>query len=64
LTIVVGSSWPKDELLLVPYINSSENMKFIIAPHNIKTEQIQSLKKIFLRKQSYFPRLILPLPIQ
>ena len=38
-TIVIGSSWPKDENLLVEYINnSSENVKFIIAPHNIKQE--------------------------
>ncbi len=45
-TIVVGSSWPKDEELLVNFINqSSENVKFIIAPHNIKSEQIQELKK-------------------
>jgi 3-deoxy-D-manno-octulosonic-acid transferase len=45
-TIVIGSSWPKDENLLINYINqSSENVKFIIAPHNIKQEQIQDLKK-------------------
>ena len=44
-TIVVGSSWEKDEKLLVNYINnSSENIKFIIAPHNIKSEQIINLK--------------------
>ena len=43
-TIVIGSSWPKDETLLVNYINqSSDNVKFIIAPHNIKSEQIHSL---------------------
>ena len=45
-TIVIGSSWPRDEELLVNFINqSSENLKFIIAPHNIKSEQIQELKK-------------------
>ena len=44
-TIVIGSSWPKDESLLVNYINqTTENVKFIIAPHNIKTEQISNLK--------------------
>lgn len=44
-TIVIGSSWPKDESLLVNYINnSSDDIKFIIAPHNIKSEQIVSLK--------------------
>jgi 3-deoxy-D-manno-octulosonic-acid transferase len=45
-TIVIGSSWPKDEELLVNFINqSSENLKFIIAPHNIKQEQVDSLYK-------------------
>ena len=45
LTIVIGSSWPKDEALLIEYINQApENVKFIIAPHNIKTEQIANLK--------------------
>jgi 3-deoxy-D-manno-octulosonic-acid transferase len=54
LTIVVGSSWPKDESLLVSYINSSENVKFIIAPHNIKTEQIQTLKNSVSKKTILF----------
>ncbi len=44
-TIVIGSSWPKDENLLINYINnSSEDVKFIIAPHNIKSDQITNLK--------------------
>ena len=54
LTIIVGSSWPKDESLLVSYINSSENVKFIIAPHNIKTEQIQALKNSISKKSILF----------
>ena len=54
LTIVVGSSWPKDQSLLVSYINSSENVKFIIAPHNIKTEQIQILKNSISKKTILF----------
>lgn len=44
-TIVIGSSWPKDEVLIAEYINQApENVKFIIAPHNIKTDQITNLK--------------------
>jgi 3-deoxy-D-manno-octulosonic-acid transferase len=44
-TIVIGSSWPKDENLLINYINNSpDNVKFIIAPHNIKAEEIEDLK--------------------
>ncbi|OXG00889.1 3-deoxy-D-manno-octulosonic-acid transferase [Flavobacterium araucananum] len=43
--IVIGSSWPKDEVLLTQYINQApDNIKFIIAPHNIKTDQINNLK--------------------
>ena len=54
-TIVVGSSWPKDENLLINFINkNSENIKFIIAPHNIKTEQIQDLKQSITKKAVLF----------
>ncbi len=50
-TIVIGSSWPKDESLLVNYINQiSDDVKFIIAPHNIKSEQIQELKNAITKK--------------
>ena len=50
-TIVIGSSWPKDEALLVNYINqSSDDVKFIIAPHNIKQEQISILKNQIQKK--------------
>ena len=53
--IVVGSSWPKDEYLLMNYINqTNEDVKFIIAPHNIKPEQIQELKNSILRKTILF----------
>jgi 3-deoxy-D-manno-octulosonic-acid transferase len=55
LTIVVGSSWPKDESLLVEYINqTTEKVKFIIAPHNIKGEQIQELKNSISKKVVLF----------
>ena len=52
--IVIGSSWPKDELLLVNYINKSKNIKFVIAPHNIKKEQILSLKNSISKKVVLF----------
>lgn len=55
VTIVVGSSWPKDENLLVDFINSNTlNVKFIIAPHNIKEEQIQALKNSITKKTVLF----------
>jgi len=55
LTVVVGSSWPKDETLLVNYINATNhNVKFIIAPHNIKAEQIQQLQHSIAKKTVLF----------
>ena len=55
LTIVVGSSWPKDENLLMDFINSNTlNVKFIIAPHNIKEEQVQQLKNSITKKTVLF----------
>lgn len=53
--VVIGSSWPKDENLLVEFINQSSNdVKFIIAPHNIKTEQIQALQHSITKKRILF----------
>ena len=51
LTVVAGSSWPKDEHLLVDFINTTRHrVKFILAPHNIKAEQIQQLKNSISKK--------------
>jgi 3-deoxy-D-manno-octulosonic-acid transferase len=55
ITLVIGSSWPKDETLLIEYINSCAlDIKFIIAPHNIKTEQIENLKNSITKKVVLF----------
>ncbi|OUL60952.1 3-deoxy-D-manno-octulosonic acid transferase [Flavobacterium sp. AJR] len=54
-TIVIGSSWPKDEVLLTKYINTTqERVKFIIAPHNIKPEQITALQQSITKKTILF----------
>lgn len=54
-TIVIGSSWPKDEVLLTEYINTTqEHIKFIIAPHNIKPEQITTLQQSITKKTILF----------
>ena len=51
-TIIGGSTWEQDEELLIDYINnkSSENEKFIIAPHNINQKNIENLRKSILKK--------------
>jgi 3-deoxy-D-manno-octulosonic-acid transferase len=57
LTVVVGSSWPKDESLLVNYINTANNVKFIIAPHNINKDQIANLQNQISKKTILFSSL-------
>ena len=38
--IVVGSAWEEDMRLLIPLINSRDNYKWIIAPHDLNPEPI------------------------
>ena len=46
LCMVAGSTWPEDEELLVDFINnSSEGVKFIIAPHTLKKSEIKQLQQ-------------------
>ncbi len=51
-TVIAGSTWKEDEDLLVNYINevASDEEKFIIAPHKINSESIESLRKSILKK--------------
>jgi 3-deoxy-D-manno-octulosonic-acid transferase len=39
-TLVGGSVWPEDMEVLIPFINKSKDLKFILAPHEIKDRQI------------------------
>ena len=44
--IVLGSTWPEDEEIFVEYINTASNdICFIIAPHEIKEQKTSSLVK-------------------
>jgi 3-deoxy-D-manno-octulosonic-acid transferase len=60
--IVVGSSWEKDENLIINYINNcTKKVKFIIAPHNIKEEQILNIQKQIIKKTVLFSTVETPL---
>ncbi len=53
--IVAGSTWAEDEKLLIDFINTSPNdVKFIIAPHQIKPEEIARLKKAVTQSVALF----------
>jgi len=42
--MVFGSTWPEDDKLFIDYVNTNQNQKFIIAPHNIKSSYVAALK--------------------
>ncbi len=56
LCVVAGSTWPEDESLFINFINSeaSKNVKFIIAPHDIKSERIKKLQEKINSKSILF----------
>lgn len=53
--VVAGSTWPEDEIMLQNLINSaSPNVKFIIAPHQIKDQQINNFRSKLKKKSVLF----------
>ncbi|MEB8345828.1 3-deoxy-D-manno-octulosonic acid transferase [Flavobacteriaceae bacterium KMM 6898] len=56
--LVAGSTWPEDEAILLNYINTPDlQMKFAIAPHNIKEAHIQRLKAAIAKKTVLYSEL-------
>jgi 3-deoxy-D-manno-octulosonic-acid transferase len=41
--LIAGSTWEKDEELLIQYINQSVNLRFILAPHEIEEINIKRI---------------------
>ena len=42
--IIIGSSWPEDESIILPWILKND-VKVLIAPHNVDQKHIEQLKK-------------------
>lgn len=53
-TVIAGSTWPQDEELLANYINTSQDEKFVIAPHNMNLKEISDLKESIEKKVILF----------
>lgn len=52
--IILGSTWPKDELFLTPFILKNPQQKFILAPHTVNEKHIVSIEKFLLGKTSRY----------
>ena len=46
LTVIAGSTWKPDEELLAAFINQSNNIKFIIAPHEVSANNINRIHQL------------------
>lgn len=55
--LVAGSTWPKDEQLLVEWKNRNKNWKLIIAPHEFSVASIQKLRQQFVDSVRLFTEL-------
>ena len=56
--LVAGSTWPEDEKVLLPFINTTTSAaKFIIAPHTIKEQHIQQLRASLSKKTVLYSEL-------
>ena len=49
-TLFAGSSWEPDEEFLIPFFNSTPEMKMVVAPHEISPERIAGIKEKLKRK--------------
>ncbi|MFD2564203.1 3-deoxy-D-manno-octulosonic acid transferase [Aquimarina rubra] len=55
LCVVMGSSWQEDEEVFLDYVNqASDDLCFIIAPHEIKDNGVQELKRKLTKKTVLF----------
>lgn len=52
--MVAGSSWPKDEDILIPYFNITADLKLIIAPHEISEAHIKYIETSLQRPHIRF----------
>lgn len=55
ICLVCGSTWPEDENLLLEFINTAEDdVKIILAPHQIKEKQIENFRNQLQKKSVLF----------
>lgn len=47
--LVLGSSWPEDEKIILPYFNAHPDLKLIIAPHEIHSEHLLYIQSLLSR---------------
>jgi len=58
LCFIAGSTWPEDEAILIDYINNApKKLKYVLAPHTIKSDKILGLAGAFTKKTTLYSKL-------
>ena len=52
-SLIVGSSWPKDETIVADFTKHFKDLKIIIAPHDVNESRIKQLLKTFPKAVLY-----------
>ena len=56
LLLIAGSTWKPDEELLATFINQSNNIKFIIAPHEVSAANINRIHQLLKKPAMSFSK--------
>ncbi|WP_108821532.1 3-deoxy-D-manno-octulosonic acid transferase [Dysgonomonas sp. Marseille-P4361] len=56
--IVAGSTWPKDEDVIIPYFNITTDVKLIIAPHEIDEAHLKYIEGLLERPYIRYSQVI------
>ncbi len=51
-TIVAGSSWLPDEILIAQLLEQYEDIQLVIAPHEVDERRVKELQRLFVHKQT------------
>ncbi len=57
LLIIAGSTWKPDEELLIEFINQNQNIKFIIAPHEVSASNVNRIHQLLKTRVISFSKI-------
>ena len=58
LLIIAGSTWKPDEELLIEFINQTDDIKFIIAPHEVSDANINRIHQLLKKPAISFSKIV------
>lgn len=56
--LVAGSTWPKDEDILIPFFNSTPSLKLVIAPHEVNEAHLKYIEGLLQRPHIRYSKAI------